>query len=383
MRTILLTAPDHEAMRTLGGDNPVVLRGQVRPDDQTDEDLAKTVLGWLGKDPFRSRSRLPVPGELHSWVHAWLRGSLVSTVIITDAQLMNDRSLAGMLEVLAVVETVILVQGPRAAGCPWPGRPIEEGTWSEWLDRLHPPTEQTPLKPAAAPLTPADLPACHFLTFRSQARKVLDKKQAARVDKIYVTAFKAAEPACPTNTTLMRTFLDVTIARLAANAAEALVILNATQAAMFSRGWLMQVDPDILWQDAPALDPHPSDDVWRRVNWIYDPQAAAILTLFLLHFAEDVITAFTIGDIRDAVSSRRLAHVDLPPQALRNLSAHLYELRGQEEEKPFVTQKPLRSVRTSARRNLGLAISGSRRASARRVTGPSAHLSIQLLRIGA
>lgn len=381
MGAVLITAPDHDQMLDLGRHVPGVLRVPARSDHRTEADIATTILGRLGKDALRARSSLPKKDDLVSWTRSWVHAHEVTTVVVTDAQLLSQDTLASTMSLAREVDRVVLVRADQGEEeLPWQDTyPVEAGDWTTWRDRVGT-AEKVQTRDGSDPLRPGDLPTCHFLTFRARAQAQLDPQHWAWTDHVYRTAFAEGERA-PTDPVQMATHLEDVILRHAAAPADVLTIVYATQAAMFGRGWFMRIDPDVLWRELSPLRPHTSAEDWQKVSWVMDPQVAATLALHLLHTPETTMTHLTVADAQGIVTSGRLGSTTMPGPARTILLAQLHQVRDQPADAAFLTRRNLSAVRRYASTHLGLRTHRPRTRSEGPLSSPLARLAMELIKI--
>ena len=187
--------------------------------------------------------------------------------------------------------------------------------WDDLLARL-------PLVPDPVPLPEPDytmdhLPAVDFLLFRHQARTLNTPERFAAIDADYRTAYQAALDVEPDLDTVVAMIADVT--RHATVTAPIMVALRATQAALFTRGWLLGAHQDkAIGVLCSVRSPNPTDAHWRALHgYVRTPRAAGV-ALYLLNVPLDDLNTITVGDIETFLDEGHMngrPHPDLGPPA--------------------------------------------------------------------
>jgi len=341
---------------------------QFSPNEKRPGGVALDLLQAMGKD-FRVVGANSVRNDEHRlYAPMWATAHGITTVAVLDAQQTHPRVLAWLLDLLPAATTTVLVCEPGHAGATthrfrqagFNPAPLD---WNTWLDQH----KQAPVSLENPGALDADysldhLPKCDFLTFRYACRELNTSDRFQQIDHDYVRVYRAAQAVEP-NESAVISHLDAMTAT-ATSTASMLVAIRATQSALFSRGHLLRAHPDRLLGVLSCMKaPHPKSDDWRGLRAYIRPERAATTALYLLGVAANALTSATVADVRNALSSGRIAGRTIPDAATPLLAA---QLARREHEHASAADSYLNlngerrhlEILIDARRDLGLPIDG-------------------------
>jgi hypothetical protein len=239
--------------------------------------LGADVLVALGKNPQILRTER-LGAEAWNLAQAWTIGLDVRDLVVDRVHLLTPDQIAALIELAAEQATVWLIYGGTTADdtaeyLDFLGHPVERLPWTMLPTGLRP----AQARPAPTSLPWPVLPAADFTTFLAACHRRLSREDFERVAAVFelaaqradqwVGVYRSSGPAQLT-TALARWLRDEQFAAVP-TAAEALITLRATQAALFVRGLLLR------WNTA-ALGPQPA----RRLLGDLTPGRAAALSAF-------------------------------------------------------------------------------------------------------
>ncbi len=264
-------------LAALGG--PEHQRAVVRPTpgERDVAVLAADVLVALGKNPQILRTER-LDGPVGDLARAWTIGLNIRDLVVDRVHLLTPEQIGFLIELAAGRADVWLIYGGTAAEdladhLAFLDLPVEQLPW---------PQLPTGLRPARPPAGRPDppwpvLPAADFITFLAACHCRLARRDFDRIAAVFYPAAQRADvwadahrAGGPTQLTagLTRWLRDEQLAEVP-SAAEALIRLRATQAALFVRGLLLR------WNTA-ALGPDPA----RRLPGDLTAARAAALGAF-------------------------------------------------------------------------------------------------------
>jgi hypothetical protein len=267
-RTFLVSNAGDEAstaayLAGLGGPEHQRVVVRPTPGERDVEVLASDVLVALGKNPqiLRTELRVERPGA-RAWdlARAWLIGLGIRDLVVDRVHLVTPEQTGSLIELAAEHANVWLVDAgigrdDLAEVLAFLEYPVERLTWGQLPAALHsaPPVSSEPC--ADWPV----LPTADFTTLLAACQRRLSRRDFDRVAAVFYPAAQRADAwanvyhsAGPATLTagLTRWLRDEQLVDVP-TAAQALITLRATQAALFVRGLLLR------WNTA-ALGPGPA-----------------------------------------------------------------------------------------------------------------------------
>ena len=329
--------------------------------------IALTLLETMGK-------RLDITGgnsvrqvEHIDYAPFWAQAHNLTEVAVLNAQSLTTAMVRNLHQLLPGVRLTGICEPGTArratASLRWDSGEVIPLPWDEF-DHAHPHVAAVEEEAAADPYGIPDLPYVDFLTFRATTRSLTTPEVFTAVDADYRQAYLAATAVEPT--------LDALIEHLdaatwdARSTAPLVVAIRATQAALFTRGWLMKVRTDQLLGTLTSVrHPRPTDRDWRALRAYIRPERSATTALYLLGTPAATIPDITIADIDQALTNGHLNGHRIPTLATPLLHAELLRRRseGQPDHAPYVRLPPGNPRRhmefiIDARRDLHLPIDG-------------------------
>lgn len=245
--------------------------------------LGGELLTGLGKDATHDGVRHHTT-DVWRHLRAWMLAHPIRDVVLASAEHARPTHLVSIAEIVAAAGARLWLHtdGPASKSlelplAAWAGepRPVERLATHLASRRLAP----APAARAADPF-PA-VPRVDFPTFRAACRDLLSPPDFARVDARYIAAFaRAAERLADPTPDAVGTYLRTELGACA-SADEVLVVLRATQAALFRAGWLLQVALSsflaIVEREPRVGTRTPAE--WARLRPYTDPLLGAITAL--------------------------------------------------------------------------------------------------------
>jgi hypothetical protein len=341
----------------------------IRPADKarrrvTTKGLNLSLFHALGKDLRTVGSYAAETMTLRRQTQAWLTAYNTRDVVIFEGQFLTEAVLRDLLDYLdsvprvtfacetnqtEVIRQALANHGTTVHDLPWG----HLDTWLPATDSTYRPSTPKP------PYTLADLPKSDFLTFRHDARRLTEPGIWEAVDQDYRNTYKHALDA-PID-------LDAAISMLAACTADAtstgpvLVALRATQAALFTRGFLLAAHTDKALGTLSAIKPtRPTDHHWHALHGYLGTARGAGAAVYLLNTPADQLNDITLDDAQDWLHANAANGMPIHPLARSLLAAHLHarESDGAEGNDSYLN-RPGRSAiddLIDARRHLGIPI---------------------------
>ena len=315
----------------------------------------------LGKNLTTVGSYTGQTSEFRAQIQHWFAAYDARHLVVFNGEVLFPATMQAIFEYAAPVEEVTFVAEPggyertrsavHAAGIDT--TPL---AWSDLLDRL--PVAPEPSPQPEPTYTMEHLPTVDFLLFRHQARTLNEPDRWAAIDADYRTAYQAA----------LEADLDAVVAMLAdvtrdtTVTAPIMVALRATQAALLTRGWLLNAHQDkALGTLCSVRSPNPTDAHWQALHGYVRTARVAGVALYLLDTPPDDLNGVTVGEVEAFVRDGNVRGRPLPDLARPLLKAHLSARRaeGATDTDPYLNQKGVRrhlEDLIDARRHLGIPI---------------------------
>lgn len=338
----------------------------LKMDDRRIGPMALTLLEAMGK-------RIDITGgySVRQVEHVDYAPIWVAAYALTDVAVLNAQTLTSAM----VRHLHQLLPGVRLTGVCEPGTAHratamlhrESGvvipqSWDAFM-AAHPELPAIQNEPTD-PYRAHDLPPVDFLTFRATTRELCTEEVFTAIDADYRTAYTAAREIDPTLDTIIDHLDKVTWQ--AHTTAPLIVAIRATQAALFSRGWLLKVRTDQMIGTLTSVrHPRPKDSDWRALRAYIRPERSATAALYLLGTPATTIPELTIADIDQALQRGALNDHPIPDLAKPLLHAEVLRRRheGHTDHEPYLRLPPANPRRhlefiIDARRDLHLPIDG-------------------------
>jgi hypothetical protein len=275
--------------------------------------LGGELLRGLGKDETLDGVRHHT-NDVWRHLRAWMLAHPIGDVLLYSAEHCRPTHLVSTAELVAAAGARLWLHTDGPPSKPlepqmaaWAGQPQPfEQFAAFWKSRrLAPPALGDSRRDQAAPFP--RVPREDFPTFRAACRDLLAPAEFARVDQRYVAAFRAAQQqlAEPTQEGVSG-YLRGSVG-VCASADELLIILRATQAALFRDGWLLRVAlPSFLAivEREPRAGTRTQGE-WARLRPYADPLPGAITALRASGLEVSKLPSVTVGAIAPDGSSVR------------------------------------------------------------------------------
>lgn len=345
---------------------------QFSPHEKRPGGVALDLLQAMGKD-FRVVGANSVRNDEHRlFAPMWARAHEITTVAVLDAQQTQPRVVRWLTDLLPATTTTVLVCEPghaaaathRFRGAGIDATPLDWGTVLDEHEEMPRPgtTDGDREGDGDEGYSLDHLPKCDFLTFRYACRELNTAERFQEIDTDYVRVYRAAQALTPDEPSVIAHLDEMTAT--ATSTAAMLVAIRATQSALFARGHLLRAHPDrLLGVLSCTRPPRPTDDDWRALRAYIRPERGATATLYLLGVAANALNAITVGEVRKALGSGRIAGRVIPELAKPLLTA---QLARREHEQAAAADSYLNlngdrrhlEILIDARRDLGLPIDG-------------------------
>jgi hypothetical protein len=317
----------------------------------------------LGKNLGTVGSYTGQTSEFRSQIQHWFAAYDARDLVVFNGEVLYPATMEAVFEYAATVGAVTFVCEPggyertraavHAAGVSTTRLP-----WDDLLARL-------PIVPAPVPdPEPAygmdHLPTDDFLLFRHHARTLNTTERFEAIDADYRTAYQSALTVTPDLDEVVAMLAEVT--RSATITAPIMVALRATQAALLTRGWLLNAHQDkAIGTLCSVRSPNPTDAHWRALHgYVRTPRVAGI-ALYLLDVPPEDLNTVTIGNVQNFLAVGHVNGRPIPSLARPLLKAHLSSRRSNNatDDEAYLDQLgPRRHLEDliDARRHLGIPI---------------------------
>jgi hypothetical protein len=278
----------------------------VRPADRTSADHASTLLEGLGKRLDLLHRRTLSVQHRRELTKVWLRAYCIDTVVLCSPQMLNRRNLNWLLDLLSPAQRVVFACDHGASG---PLRRLlpdaHRDTWESIAAALTGETSSPANLDAHHPSYRfEDLPDTDFLTFRADCRHDLGRQTFAELDRLYLPAFRAAQRVPAEEQAVLEHFQRH--GGELATAGQLLVLIRATQAAFFRRGYLLRVHRDRLLGTLATLRTTTAHlEHFRVVHASVLTVPAAVCALHLMDMSIAAMLRLTISDAARQAGRRR------------------------------------------------------------------------------
>lgn len=350
-------SPEHGAFALLIGAAEKV-RGK-----RTRKTVSIPFFHCLGKNLGTVGSYTGQTSEFRAQIQHWFAAYDAHHLVVFNGEVLFPATMEAVFEYAATVPAVTFVCEPGGyektrAAVHAAGVTTTRLDWNDLLERLPLVPEPQPLPEPAYDMR--HLPAADFLLFRHQARILNTPEVFEAIDADYRTAYKHALDVHPD--------LDAVVAMLATVTSDAtvtapiMVSLRATQAALLTRGWLLNAHQDKAIGTLCAVrSPNPTDTHWRALHGYVRTARVAGVALYLLDIPPNDLNAVTVGDIETFLADGHVRGRPIPNLARPLLKAHLSLRRSQGagDDDPYLNQKGERrhlEDLIDARRHLGIPI---------------------------
>ena len=317
----------------------------------------------LGKNLSTVGSYTGQTNEFRSQIQHWFAAYDARHLVVFNGEVLFPATMEAVFEYAATVPEVTFVCEPggyertRAAVLA-AGVTTTRLDWEDLLARLPRVPDPEPLPEPAYDME--HLPTVDFLLFRHHARTLNEPHRFAAIDADYRTAYQAALAVEPDLDTIVAMLAEVT--RRATDTAPIMVALRATQAALLTRGWLLNAHQDkAIGTLCSVRSPNPTDAHWRALHGYVRTQRVAGVALYLLDVPPDDLNTVTVGEVEGFLRDGHVHGGPIPQLARPLLKAHLSLRRSEAavDEDPYLNQKGARrhlEDLIDARRHLGIPV---------------------------
>lgn len=334
--------------------------------DRTAPRAAIGVLKAMGKDENVTGMRMH-PSDSVNALPVWVTAHQTKVILVSRAQsLPAEHILIELVRLMAgTPATVVIATDPGAPN-----------SVADALRGFNPTTitadEVAHLVPSrpdhddpGAAHVPArvDVPVVDWPTYRHQCRATVPAKEFERLDAVYVAAFQHARRTVADDAPTEDSTSDLiaTILRDNEDAAAATTAFRATQAAYFTAGHNLRLDPTrLITLYAHTRPPSFTIRDWIALRAYKDPARPAVCTLYAHGLTVPEITAYTIGDAEADLGAGAINDRPLHPHAAVYLEANLIYrgIHGADADQPFIPLISAARVLTDAGKDVGILTAG-------------------------
>lgn len=335
--------------------------------DRTAPQAAIGVLKAMGKDENVTGMRMH-PSDSVNALPVWVTAHQTKVILLSRAQSWSSNHiLTELLRLLAATPTVVVVAidpgVPNGVSNALRGFSPTTIPSTDIANLLPGPDTFSANQHTPPPAARIDVPVADWPTYRYECRATLPAEDFSRLDATYVAAFSRARRAvtevAPTNDSTRD--LIVNILRSSDDAADATTAFRATQAAYFTAGYNLRLDPTrLISLYAHTRPPTFTARDWMALRAYKDPARSAACTLYAHGLTVAEIAAYTVGDAETDLSAGTVNGKPLHPHATVFLEANLIHrgIHGAASDQPFIPLASVARVLNDAGKDVGILTAG-------------------------